>query len=115
MWSQQRQRSRGRLMTALRTKAIVAPLVLLLQGATSGCHQADSIQIVNVSLSNTELYQFPTVSGDEDGARIAAQAKHHSISEIRRSAATNFVATYVYQAVPGFVGADEAEMEALTG
>ena len=102
-------------MTRLRNKANAGHVVLLLLGAVLGCHERDAVQIVNVSLSNTELYQFPTVGGDEEGARISTQAKHHSVSEIRRSAATDFVAIYVYQAAPGFVGSDDAEIEVLTG
>jgi hypothetical protein len=102
-------------MTGVRNKTIAAPLVLLLLGAALSCRERDTIQIVDVSLSNTELYQFPTVGGDEEGARISTQAKHHSVSEIRRSATTDFVATYVYQAARGFVGSDDAEIEVLTG
>jgi hypothetical protein len=55
------------------------------------------------------------VSGDEDGARISTQAKHYSISEIRRDAETNWVAVYVYQPAAGFVGSDYVEIEILTG
>lgn len=102
-------------MTGLRNKTMAARLVLLLLEPVLGCHERDIVQIVDVSLSNTELYQFPTVGGDEEGARISTQAKHHSVSEIRRSAATDFVATYVYQAAQGFVGSDDAEIEVLTG
>jgi len=102
-------------MTRFRSKTMAAPLALLLLGAVWGCRDQDSVQVVDVSLSNAELYQFPTVGGDEEGARIATQAKHHSVSEIRRSAATGFVATYLYQAAPGFVGSDDAEIEVLTG
>ena len=102
-------------MTELRSKAMAAPLALLLLGAALGCDERDNVQVVEVSVSNTQLYQFPTVGGDEEGARISTQAKHHSVSEIRRSAASDFVATYVYQAAPGFVGTDDAEIEVLTG
>jgi hypothetical protein len=102
-------------MTGLRNRANTARLVLLLLGAVLGCREREPVQVVNVSLSNSELYQFPTVGGDEEGARISIQAKHHSVSEIRRSAATDFVAVYVYQAAPGFVGSDDAEIEVLTG
>jgi hypothetical protein len=71
--------------------------------------------VVEVSLSNTHLFQFPTVSGDEQGVRILTQAKYHSVSEIRRSAATDFIATYFYQAEPGFSGTDDVEIEVPAG
>jgi len=102
-------------MSGLRSKAMFARLALFFLGAALGCHAPDDVQVVEVSLANAQLYQFPTVGGDEDGARISTQAKHHSVSEIRRSAATDFVATYVYQAAPGFIGTDNAEIEILTG
>jgi hypothetical protein len=82
--------------------------------ALPGCKDEDAVQIVQVNLRNTELYQFPTVGGDEEGARISAQAKHFSISEIRRNAETNWVATFAYQPAAGFVGSDNAEIEVLT-
>ena len=94
---------------------MAAGLALLLLGLALGCNEHDTVQIVDVSLTNTELYQFPTVGGDEEGARISTQARHQSVSEIRRSAATNYVATFAYQAAPGFVGSDDAEIEVLTG
>lgn len=97
-----------------RTFAALCALVLLLT-SVQGCLDQSSIQAVSVSMKNTETYKYPTVGGDEDGARIATQAKHYSFSEIRRNAETDFVATYVYQPTPGFVGADYAEIEILTG
>lgn len=80
-----------------------------------GCGEPNISETVNVSLKNTETYQYPTVGGDEDGARISTQANHSSISEIRRNAETNWVAVYVYRPASGFVGSDYAEVEILTG
>lgn len=80
-----------------------------------GCGQSNSFETVNVSLRNTEIYQYPTVSGDEDGARISTQANHFRTSEIRRNAETNWVAVYVYEPAAGFVGSDYAEVEIFTG
>jgi len=74
-----------------------------------------SVEAVKVSLQNGKMYQYPTVSGDEDGARIALQPQHYMISEIRRNAETNWVATFVYQPTAGFVGSDYAEIEIPTG
>jgi hypothetical protein len=95
----------------------VVPFVLLLPVVlhVQGCRDSSPVETVNVSLKNTEVYQYPTVSGDEDGARISTQAKHYSISEIRRDAETNWVAVYVYQPAAGFVGSDYAEIEVLAG
>ena len=88
---------------------------LLAFGSALGCRQIDRAEVVNVSLASTDTYQYPTVGGDEEGARIATQGKHFSVSEIRRDASTNFVATYVYKPAAGFIGADEAAIEVLTG
>lgn len=89
--------------------AILLPLAVCLQG----CQAPPTTEVLRVSLMNTERYQLPTVGGDEEGARISTQAQHYSISEIRRDAATNWVATYVYQPSVGFVGADYVELEVV--
>ncbi|HEV8382292.1 MAG TPA: hypothetical protein VGQ29_11935 [Gemmatimonadales bacterium] len=78
------------------------------------CHSEDSTQTIDVSLQKGELYQYPTVGGDEEGARILTQAGHYAISEIRRGPATNWVAVYVYQPAAEFVGSDQVELEILT-
>jgi hypothetical protein len=78
-----------------------------------GC--ADGPRTITVSLKNTETYQYPTVGGDEDGARIVTQPQHYTISEIRRNAGTDWVAVYVYQPLAGFVGSDYAVLEVFTG
>src|SRR5687768_11073529 len=80
-----------------------------------GCKDPDSVETVIVYLKNTETFQYRTVGGDEEGATISVQAAHYSISEIRRDAATNWYAVYVYQPVAGFVGEDHAEVEVQTG
>lgn len=96
-------------MTSLRV--LLLPVVVLVQG----CGDSNPVEIVSVSLNSAEVFQYPTVGGDEDGARIVTQANHYSISEIRRNAATNWVAVYVYQPAPGFVGSDYAELEVFSG
>lgn len=85
---------------------------LLLAGCKEG---TPSLEVRTVSLRNSDVFQYPTVAGDEEGARVSAQARHYTVSEIRRNAETNWVATYVYQPLSGFVGSDEAEIEILTG
>jgi hypothetical protein len=80
-----------------------------------GCSDTVRVETIRVSLQSGQIYQFPTVGGDEEGARIVTQPKHYSISEIRRDAETNWVATFVYQPAAGFVGSDYAEIEILTG
>jgi hypothetical protein len=91
--------------------ALVLPAVLHVQG----CKASNPVETVNVSLKNTETYSYPTVGGDEDGATISTQARHYSISEIRRNAETNWIAVYVYRPASGYVGSDYAELELLTG
>jgi hypothetical protein len=90
---------------------LLLPVVVHVQG----CRQSSAVETVSVSLKNTETYQYPTVSGDEDGARISTQATHYSVSQIRRNAETNWVAVYVYRPTAGFVGSDYAEIEVHTG
>ena len=103
-------------MTGLRLRRMVAGGTLLfLVVHLQGCRNASPFETISVSLTGVETYQYPTVGGDEDGARISTQAKHYGISEIRRDATTNWVATYVYQPVGGFVGADTVALEIFTG
>jgi hypothetical protein len=83
--------------------------------AVQGCKDPDSVETVIVYLKNTETFQYPTVGGDEEGATIAVQAEHYRISEIRRDAATDWYAVFVYQPAAGFVGEDHAEIEVQTG
>lgn len=103
-------------MLGIRSPIRVA-LVVLLLGVfrVQGCKDSSSVETVKVSLTNSETYRYPTVGGDEEGARISIQPNHYSISEIRRSAETNWVATFVYQPTAGFVGSDYAEIEVVTG
>jgi len=101
-------------MARVRLLTLVA-LVVLISVHAQACGDAIGIETIRVSLQNGEIYQFPTVGGDEEGARISTQPKHYSISEIRRNAETNWVATFVYQPAAGFVGSDYAEIEILTG
>ena len=89
----------------------LVPVVFHIQG----CKDLGSVETVKVSLTNSQAYQYPTVGGDEEGARISIQPRHYSISEIRRDAGTKWVATFVYQSTAGFVGSDDAEIETLTG
>jgi hypothetical protein len=103
-------------MTSQRFHRSVAFVLLLpILVHAHGCGEPNTSEIVNVSLKNTETYHYPTVGGDEDGARISTQANHSSISEVRRNAETNWVAVYVYRPAAGFVGSDYAEVEIFTG
>jgi hypothetical protein len=103
-------------MPSLPSRQVVAFVLLLpIVVHVQGCRDSNPVETIDVSLRNTEVYQYPTVGGDEDGARISIQAKHYSISEIRRNAETNWVALYVYQPAAGFVGSDYADIEVLTG
>jgi hypothetical protein len=91
--------------------ALLLPVVVQVQG----CKELAGSETVSVSLRNTEEYEYPTVGGDEEGARISSQGSHYSISEIRRDAETHWVAVYVYRPAAGFVGSDKVEIEILTG
>lgn len=91
--------------------ALLLPVVVYVQG----CRKSDPVETVTASLKNTETFQYPTVGGDEDGARISTQATHYRVSEMRRNAETNWVAVYVYRPAAGFVGSDYAEVEIFSG
>jgi hypothetical protein len=90
-------------------------LLLCALSALPGCSASTPVEIVDVSVRNTETYEYPTVGGDEDGAVITTQAAHYTVSEIRRSQETNWVAVYVYRPSEGFVGQDRAEIEIREG
>lgn len=81
----------------------------------AGCGDDPAVQTIDVSLSPGQIYEYPTVGGDEEGARIVTQARHSAISEIRRDATTNWVAVYVYQPQAGYSGPDGADIEVRTG
>ena len=90
---------------------LLLPVIVYVQG----CRKSNPVETVTVSLKNTETFQYPTVGGDEDGARISTQATHYRVSEMRRNAETNWVAVYVYRPAAGFVGSDYAEVEIFSG
>ena len=92
--------------------AFVAALAVCLVMACGGTRP---VETVRVSLLNSQAYEYPTVGGDEEGARISVQPRHASISEIRRDAGTKWIATFVYQPTARFVGVDHAEIEILSG
>ena len=47
--------------------ALCAPVIVQVQG----CKESNPLETVSVSLKNTDVYQYPTVGGDEDGVRIS--------------------------------------------
>jgi hypothetical protein len=91
------------------------PFASLLAIAVVSCGEANTVETVRVSLVNSQSYEYPTVGGDEEGARISVEPQHASVSEIRRDAGTNWVATFVYQPTAGYVGVDRAEIEIFYG
>lgn len=100
-------------MTNLRFHNLVR--VALLHFGLQGCDDVNSLERVSVSLKNTETYQYPAFVGDEEGASISTQAKHYSISEVRRDSTTNWDAVYFYQPAASFVGSDYAAIRIYTG
>jgi hypothetical protein len=103
------------MMMIRRISKSLACLLVISSAQIVGCADSDRVETVRVSLSNAATYQYPTVGGDEEGARIITQAKHYRVSEIRRNEATNWIATYVYQPTDGFVGSEYVEIEILAG
>ena len=88
--------------------------VLLICGCVLSCDESTPAELVVVSLSNLETFSYPTVGGDEEGATIVTQPQHAAISEIRRGAETNWVATYFYQSVADYIGSDSVRLEIHT-
>ena len=91
--------------------AIFLPLV----SGSLACDDTDAAERLTVFLSTGESFADPPVSGIEEGARITRQAQHAAVSEIRRNADTNWVATYVYQPISGYIGSDNVQLEVHTG
>lgn len=97
----------------VRRLPVFTPL-LLMCGIVLSCGRSSPVEVLNVSLSNIDTFEYPTKGGDEDGARVATPPQHAEVSEIRRNAETNWVATYVYKPVAGYVGSDVVELDILT-
>jgi hypothetical protein len=89
-------------------------LIALLLGAATSCAPSKSADHLNVSLSANEVYKYPTVGGDEEGARIATQAHHYSTSEMQRDSTTDFIPIYVYRPALGYLGSDDVSIEVIT-
>jgi hypothetical protein len=90
-------------------------VALSLLGSATACKEKLAVEYLSVSIRNIDRYQHPTVGGDEEGARISLQARHYSVSEMRRDSETNGVVTYIYQPTAGYTGTDDVEFEILTG
>ena len=97
------------------TNRAATTLVLLVATASAACRSSGDAETVAVALRNSETYQFAMATGDEDGARIVAQAEHFAVSEIRRDSSTNWSALYVYAPAASFVGEDSVQLEILSG
>ena len=97
------------------TTRLILTLAVSLYFLSSGCKDQGTTEVTTISLKNTQIYQYPTVGGDEEAATIVSQAKHYTISEIRRNQQTNWIAVYFYQPSPGFVGSDYVELEIQAG
>lgn len=108
-------RIRGSHLRIPTLRAVLLTSITLSGVLIPGCTDHGDPVSVSITLRNTGTYHYQTVGGDEEGARIVTQAQHYSISEIRRNAETHWVAVYVYQPAPGFVGRDYVQLEIMTG
>lgn len=88
--------------------------LLLVWSVLVSCGESRPAELLRVTLNNADTFEYPTASGDEDGARITTQPQHAEVSVIRRDAETNWILTYVYQPAAGYVGSDIVELEILT-
>ena len=95
-------------------RLVSATALLTICGILLSCGKSSPVEVLTVSMSNMETFEYPTVGGDEEGVRITTQPQHAEVSEIRRDAETNWVATYVYQPVSGYIGSDRVQLEILT-
>lgn len=99
--------------TRIRALAGLVALAPLCAGSLA-CDRGVPEEDITVSLATGETLEYPTVGGDEEGARILVPPRHAAISEIRRDAGTRWMATYVYRPVPGFVGTDYVRLEVFS-
>jgi len=99
--------------TVLRIAALAISVFSTVQ--FHSCKDLGVVDALTVPLKNADLYEYATVGGDEDGARITRQAVHYEVSEIRRDKATNFIAVYMYRPKAGYVGTDYVEIEIRSG
>lgn len=88
---------------------------LLLCGCKDNSIEPIYDEVITVSLNNSDIYKYPTVGGDEEGAIISKQAYHYEISEIRRNRETNYAAVYVYKPVAGYLGEDSVNIKIMSG
>lgn len=95
--------------------ATTTQLLLLVAITSSSCGNSKNAETVTVTLNENEPYQYAMATGDEDGARILAQAEHFAVSEIRRDSSTNWSAVYMYVPATDFTGADDVQLEHTTG
>jgi hypothetical protein len=102
-------------MPCTRMRRLLKTALLPICTMSIACDKGIPTETISASLSNSETFRYATVGGDEEGARIATRPRHALISEIHRGAETNWVATYVYQPMPGYIGSDYAQLEILTG
>lgn len=86
-----------------KTTAILLATTLLF---ILGCSETIDDSDLTVELSKNQTYEYKSVSGDEESARIKTQAKHFEISEIVRNSNTNFIAVYSYKPLSNYVGYD---------
>lgn len=102
-------------MTHLSSRRLssITSLLLVICVILPSCGRSLPVEVVAVSLSNSDSFEYATVSGDEEGTRITTQPQHAEVSEIRRDAETNWVATYVYRPASGYVGSDFVQLEIL--
>lgn len=75
----------------------------------------EKVSEINITIKNTDQYEYVINVGDEEGASIKTQAKHHQISEIERDSSTGWNCEYTYKPLPNFVGTDFVELKVCTG
>lgn len=75
----------------------------------------DSYTKFEVTLSDTQTYEYSIAIGDEEGASIYQQANHFSTSEIVNGASTNWIPTYIYRSQGGYTGTDKVILAIETG
>src|SRR5262245_21854151 len=83
-------------------------LIVGILAVTAGCADEPSTRTISATLQPGQLFEYSAVSGDEDGATLVVQARHAAVSEIRRSAQTNWAAVYVYRPEDQYSGTDAA-------
>jgi len=93
---------------------IISSLLIAFQGCKKASQGDSSAQTIYTNISVNSSYKFDLgFFGDEEGAGIFSQAKHHETSKLERINYDNYIYTYIPDV--DFVGSDEVILSTQRG